>query len=142
MVIAKWITAFRALYCFGGFVADAIVPSIAKQHLRNPRWPPHAKFHNGQTMTMGILGGSLSLFILFYFRPLTLPLLLLATAVASMYWVSMAISPLFPGTAWYDPEFMDETKRPLGFSPQQILSYVLCLLSCAAVALAVHSASA
>jgi hypothetical protein len=109
MVIAKWIVAFVALYCFGGFVADAIVPSTSKQHLWNPRWPPHAKFHNGQSMTLGILGGSISLFILFYFRPLTLPLLLIAAAVASMYWVSMVLSPLFPGTAWFDPEFKDET---------------------------------
>jgi len=139
MVIAKWIVAFVALYCFGGFVADAIVPSTSKQHLWNPRWPPHAKFHNGQTMLMGIFAGSISLFVLFYFRPLTLPLLLLAAAVSSMYWLSMVFSPLFPGTAWYDPEFKDETKRPFGFSPQQLLTYVLCLLLIVAVILAVRS---
>ncbi|WP_158822489.1 DUF6640 family protein [Granulicella sp. S156] len=139
MVIAKWIVAFVALYGFGGFVADAIAPSVSKQHLWNPRWPPHAKFHNGRTMTMGILGGFLSLFILFYFRPLTLPLLLIAAAVAGMYWVSMVFSPFFPGTAWFDPEFQHETKRPLGFSPQQLLTYMLCLLLIVAVVIAVRS---
>jgi hypothetical protein len=142
MLIAKWIVAFVALYGFGGFVADAIVPSTAKQHLWNPKWPPHAKFHNGQTMTLGILGGSISLFILFYFHPLTLPFLLLAAAVASMYWISMTLAPFFPGTAWFDPEFKDETKRPLGFSPQQLLTYALCLLLVVAVVVAVHSAGA
>jgi hypothetical protein len=80
MEIAKWIVALVAVYGFGGLVADAIVPSTARQRLWNPAWPPHAKFHNCQTMLMGIFGGSLSLFILFGFRPLTLRLFLIATA--------------------------------------------------------------
>jgi hypothetical protein len=140
MEIAKWIVAFVAVYCYGGLVADAIVPSTAKQHLWNPRWPPHAKFHNGQTMVMGILAGSTSLFILFYFRPLTVPLFLIAAAIASMYWVSLLCAPLFPGTGWSDPEFEDETMRPLGFHPQQLLSYLLCSLLIVAVVLAVRTA--
>lgn len=24
-------------------------------HIYNPRWPPHAKFHNAQTMALGML---------------------------------------------------------------------------------------
>ena len=83
MQIAKWIIAFIAVFNFGGLVADALVPATAKQHLWNPWWPPHAKFHNGQTMLMGILGGSISLAILFASRPLTLPLFLLSAAVAA-----------------------------------------------------------
>ncbi len=137
MGIAKWIVAFAGLYCFGGLVADAIVPATAKQHLWNPEWPPHAKFHNAQTMALGILAGFISLFILFYFRPLTPPLLLIAAAVASIYWVSLLTARLFPGTAWTDPEFVAETKRPLGLHPQQLLSYALCLLVIVAVVLAV-----
>ena len=140
MLIAKGIVAFGALYCFGGVGADAIVPATAKQHLWNPRWPPHAKFHNGQTMSIGILGGALALFILFYFHPLTLPLLLIAAGVASLYWLSMVLAPLFPGTAWYDPEFKEDSQRPLGFSPQQLLTYALCLLLVVAVVLGVRSA--
>ena len=63
--IAKWPVAFVALYSFGGFVVVAIVPSTSRQHLWNPAWPPHAKFHNCQSMLMGIFTGSLSLYILF-----------------------------------------------------------------------------
>ena len=137
MESAKWIIAFVAVFCYGRVVADAIVPATSKMHLWNPRWPPHAKFHNCQTMLMGILTGSVSLFILFYFRPLTLTFLLLAAGVASIYWVSMVFSPLFPGTAWSDPEFVDEGKRPLGLNPQQLLGYILCLLVAVAVCLAV-----
>jgi hypothetical protein len=137
MHIAKWIVAFVALYGFGGFVADAIVPSTARQHIWNPAWPPHAKFHNAQTMLMGIFGGSLSLFVLFGFQPLTMRLLLIATAAAASYWIAMVLAPAFPGTAWYDPEFKDASRRLLGLSPQQLVSYVLCGLLVIAMILAV-----
>ena len=136
MDIAKYIVAFVALYGFGGLVADAIVPSIARQHLRNPAWPPHAKFHNGQTMLMGIVNGTIAVVVLFTFHPLTLPLFFVGTAAASVYWVTMVFAPLFPGTAWYDPEFKDASRRPLGFSPQELLSYILCGLLVIAIILA------
>ena len=137
MSLAKYLVAFVALYGFGGLVADGIVPSTARQHLRNPSWPPHAKFHNAQTMLLGIANGTIALVLLFGFRPLTLPLFLVATVAASAYWVTMALAPLFPGTAWYDPEFKDASRRPLGFSPQQLLTYALCALIVVAIGLAV-----
>ena len=136
MQIAKWIIALIAVFNFGGLVADALVPATAKQHLWNPLWPPHAKFHNGQTMLMGILSGSLSLAILFGFRPLTFPLLLVAAAVAANYFVAMVFAPLFPGTGWTDPEFAAETGRPLGLAPQQLVSYIVCGLVLLAVSVA------
>ena len=136
MEIAKWLVAFVAVFNFGGLVADAFVPGTAKQHLWNPHWPPHAKFHNGQTMLMGIFGGLLSLAILFGTRPLTLPSFLLATAVAASYFVAMALSPVFPGMDWTDPEFVAETPRPLGLAPQQLVTYVVCAIVLAALALA------
>ena len=136
MEISRWIIAFVAVANFGGLVADAIVPSVARQHLWNPLWPPHAKFHNGQTMLMGIIGGTLSLVILFGSQPLTLPLLLIAASVAGSYFVAMAFAPAFPGTGWIDPEFMAATKRPLGLAPQQLVTYVLCSLVIIAIAFA------
>ncbi len=136
MEISKWIIAFVAVFNFGGLVADAIVPPTAKQHLWNPLWPPHAKFHNGQTMLMGIIGGALSLDILFASHPLTFPLFLIAAAVAASYFVAMAFAPAFPGTAWVDPEFAATTGRPLGLAPQQLVTYLLCGLVIIAVVLA------
>ena len=136
MDIAKYIIAFVAVFNYGGLVADATVPSGAKQHLFNPRWPPHAKFHNGQTMAMGIISGSLSLAILFGSRPLTLDLFLFAAAIAANYFVAMVFAPLFPGTAWSDPEFAVGASRPLGIFPQQLVAYVQCTLVLLAVALA------
>ena len=135
MLIAKWIVAFVAVFNFGGLVADALVPATARQHLWNPLWPPHAKFHNGQTMLMGIFGGSLSLAILFGSHRLTVPLFLIAAAVAAAYFAAMVLAPIFPGTAWTDPEFAAETGRPLGMAPQQLVSYALCGLVLVAIAI-------
>ena len=140
MEIAKWIVALVAVYNYGGYIADAVWPEGAKQHQRNPRWPPHAKFHNGQTMLMGTGLGTLSLVIVFAYHPLTLPLLLIAAATAGMYFVAMALSTIFPGTAWSDPEFASEIPRPLGLFPQQLVSYVLSALIVVAVVIALLTA--
>ena len=136
MEISKYIIAFVAVLNFGGLIADAVVPATSKQHLWNPLWPPHAKFHNGQTMLMGIFGGSLSLVILLGSQSLTFPLFLIAAAVAANYFAAMTLAPAFPGTDWTDPEFAAETGRPLGLAPQQLISYVLCGLVLAAITLA------
>jgi hypothetical protein len=136
MEIAKWLVALVALFNFGGLVADALVPATAKQHLYNPNWPRHAKFHNAQTMLMGIFGGALSLGLLFGAHPLTLPIFLIATAIAASYFVAMALAVSFPGTGWIDPEFVAETPRPLGLGPQQLVTYILCGLIVIALVLA------
>ena len=91
--------------------------------MRNPEWPQHAKFHNAQTMLMGIGLGLIGGVILFALGPLTIQGLLLASGVASLYWISMALATLFPDTAWSDPEFIASTPRPLGLYPQQLLAY-------------------
>lgn len=85
MQIAKWMIALVAVWNFGGFVADAVIPVTAKQHLYNPRWPPHAKFHNCQTMVIGIILGFVSLWLLFGMGPLTIPHLFVAAVVAGAY---------------------------------------------------------
>lgn len=41
----------------GGFLADMNATDIY-----NPRWPPHARFHDGQTMAFGVLLSLASLF--------------------------------------------------------------------------------
>lgn len=136
MAIAKWMVAFVAVYNFGGFLFDAVLPNTARVHLHNPAWPPHAKFHNGQTMLLGIFLGTLALVILFGFQPLTLPLFLVAAAVAGAYFIAMVLAPLFPGTAWTDPEFVGQFPKPLGLDPQQLVSYLLCALLALAVVIA------
>jgi hypothetical protein len=69
--IARWLVAFVCLLGVGGFIADFVVWETARQHMKNPAWPQHAKFHNAQTMLMGIGLGLIWGVILFTFRPLT-----------------------------------------------------------------------
>ena len=35
-------------------------------HIYNPLWPPHAKFHNAQTMVLGALLGLLAIYCLWF----------------------------------------------------------------------------
>jgi hypothetical protein len=125
METAKWIIAFVGLLGIGGFLADCVVWETARQHMKNPAWPPHAKFHNGQTILMGIGLGALTFVFLFGSGPPGLRNLLPATGTASLYWISMVLAPMIPGTAWNDPEFRASTPRPLGMHPQQLLAYVV-----------------
>ena len=140
MDIAKHLIAFVAVMNYGGLVADALVPATARQHLYNPHWPPHAKFHNAQTMLMGIFSATLALILLFGPGPLTLARFLVAAVVAANYFVAMALAPpLFPGNAWFYPEFAAETPRPLRLAPQQLIAYALCAVVAIAVGLALAS---
>jgi hypothetical protein len=141
MQISKWIIAFVAVYGgLGGVLFDAVIPATARQHQRNPAWPPHAKFHNGQTMMLGVLNMSAVLIMLFALPPLTFQLLLVAAGIAEIYFGSMLLAPLFPGTAWSDPEFNDINPRPLGIPIQKLLSLMATGLVVVAVAIAVTSA--
>ncbi len=65
-------------------------------------------------MLMGAGLGTPALLILFTASPLTLPVLSCAAAMASMYYLAMEFATIFPGAAWYDPEFKHTFKRPLG----------------------------
>lgn len=122
MIISQWLIAFIAVYGgFGGVIFDSVIPATARQHQGNPAWPPHAKFHNGQTMMLGVLNMILVLVVLFAL-PLTLPSLLIGAALAEIYFASMLLAAVFPGTAWSDPEFDDVNPRPLGLPIQKLLS--------------------
>ena len=69
-------------------------------------------------MLLGIARGLLALSLLFGPGPLTLRRFLVAAAVAGLYFVTMALAPLFTGTAWVDPgSFGRLTSRPKPPSP-------------------------
>jgi hypothetical protein len=59
MEIARWLVVFVAFITgLGGLFADYIIPASAAQHFKNPRWPPHAKFHNAQGILLGVVLGN------------------------------------------------------------------------------------
>ncbi|WP_319448185.1 MULTISPECIES: DUF6640 family protein [unclassified Mycobacterium] len=71
-------------------------------HIHNPDWTPHAKFHNAQTMSMGVYMGAPALWALWSGKPWDRRSLTAATMGASGYWVTQLSAALYPGTALFD----------------------------------------
>ena len=90
-------------------VAQMIGPFVFdfnETHIYNPSWPPHAKFHNAQTMSSGVALSVATLVNLW--RPASGRVGLDAAALsASVYWVSQLSAVLYPGTASVDPPGKD-----------------------------------
>lgn len=139
MEAARWLVAFVAAGTGGGgLCVDYLMPT-GRQHIKNPRWPPHAKFHNGQSVMMGLIQGALAVFLLFEPGRLTMGKFVVATVIGSTYWLAAFGARLFPGTAWADPEFEAATPKPLGLHPQQLLGLGSLAINAAAIALAFMS---
>jgi hypothetical protein len=121
MEIARWLVVFVAFITgIGGLLADYFIPASGAQHMKNPRWPPHAKFHNGQTIFLGLALGILSIVLLFLHSPLTRETLLISAILASLYWICIFAAPVFPGTAFVDPEFASAAPN-VGKMPLQLV---------------------
>ncbi|KAJ8061660.1 hypothetical protein OCU04_009461 [Sclerotinia nivalis] len=118
-------------------LSQGISPFIAdwnETHIYNPRWPPHAKFHNGQTMSMGILLCLVTLYYTWRFpinstanpkakvekkeqesesselrmrREMMRDSMVTAAIAGSLYWVAGLSAILYPGSRATDPEFGD-----------------------------------
>ena len=99
-LVAIWAT-------FGSYIFD-----WNETHIYNPNWPPHAKFHNAQTMLLGTVIGILSLWLLWFQNGDSRTMFRLALVTASFYWITQAGSILFPGTALVDPEFAHPGQPP------------------------------
>ena len=123
----------------GGFLADYIIRETARQHMKNPKWPPHAKFHNAQTILLGVGLGGVTLILICSPCGSSISGLLEAGCTASLYWLSMLLAPIFPGSAWSDPEFRGATHRVYGMHPQQFLA--ICAMIMVIVALFMGSAT-
>lgn len=80
-------------------------------HIYNPHWPPHAKFHTGQTLSMSLLLGGLTI-SLAWWPSNNVPLTVAVAAVAaSLYFIAQSTAILYPNTAYFDPEFKPQTVR-------------------------------
>ncbi|WP_211190264.1 DUF6640 family protein [Actinomycetospora sp. TBRC 11914] len=104
-----------AMTAGGALAADALVPETARQHLRNPRWPGHAKFHDAQYIVMSMLLGGYSLRLVTSRRGDPDRNLLAAAAISSTPWLGMYGAAAFPGTELVDEEF--DTPKVLGLDP-------------------------
>jgi hypothetical protein len=104
-------------------------------HIHNPTWPPHAKFHNAQTMLLGLALGACSLFFAWRRAGDARPRFRVATLFAALYWITQLGSIAFPGTAFVDPERAG-TGLLLGVPAQVVISVVS--LTLLGVALAIE----
>ena len=97
------LTVSAAYAGVGAFIFD-----WNKTHIYNPAWPPHAKFHNAQTMSLGAGLGVLALAALWSpHASWTRGRLNVATAAASLYWATQLTAMAYPGTSLVDPPSKD-----------------------------------
>lgn len=82
----------------------AVVADWNTTHVFNPRWPPHAKFHNAQTLAAAVELASLSLWQLWGPGREDRARLRWATLFGGLYWLTAAPAILVPGTAFVDPD--------------------------------------
>jgi hypothetical protein len=115
-------TALGIFMAVGSHLAD-----YNKTHIFDPRWTPHAKFHDGQTLMFSIVLAVLTIF--FAWRKTTdrVTTVLAVSSFAGIYWVTQAGAILYPGTAAFDPEFVTRWSYLLGL-PQQSYIELFCLL--------------
>jgi hypothetical protein len=81
-------------------------------HVYNPRWPPHAKFHNAQTLLLGPMLAAVSLWQLWLKHDVDF-----ALVTSSLYWIAQLGSLAFPGTALMDTEFRERAGAQAGMEP-------------------------
>ncbi|KAI0552443.1 hypothetical protein F4679DRAFT_89412 [Xylaria curta] len=89
-------------------IVGSPVADYSATHIFNPNWPPHAKFHNGQTITMSVMLGLATLF--YTWRSPASPTVqkefrLISAFTGSIYWLAGLCAILYPGTMGLDPEF-------------------------------------
>ena len=116
------ISAVALLAPVGGVAAD-----WNETHVHNPNWPPHAKFHNGQTLAFAVELAALSLWQLWRPGRPTRSSLRWGTLLAGLYWAAQAPAVLLPGAALTDPEFAGREPRVAGIPANQLTLQALVL---------------
>lgn len=124
----------RVLFCFvSAYLAiGAHIADYSRTHMLNPRWPPHAKFHDGQTLMFSLFLGTCTIFFALRRTQDKKLTLMATTAFAALYWVTQALAIVYPGTAFVDPEFDTARAYLLGLPAQVVIDVIaLCLISVA-----------
>lgn len=123
----------------GAFLAD-----WNETHLFNPKWTPHAKFHDAQTITLAAEAAAISLWQLWGTGKKTGPKgfsrLRWATLFGGLFWLTLPPAVLFPGTLLVDPDNPTQPKLIAGIPVNQVtgIAAVLLPLLAAGYVLEVH----
>jgi hypothetical protein len=105
----KILTSAAALTAVGGFLAD-----WNRTHLFNPNWPPHARFHDALTITLGSLLGASGLYFLRSRGKDPQRDLALGVLLPSVFWVAQGASFVFPGAKGFEAEFPEKVPPDKG----------------------------
>lgn len=113
----------------GVAVFTAVAAHIADwsaSHLFNESWPPHAKFHNGQTLAFSVLACLACLWFSWRRQGDERTNALAAIVLASLYWITQAAAILYPGS--FDSEFDDPALYLAGLPIQGVIQIVALIL--------------
>jgi hypothetical protein len=116
------LTSVAALTSVGGFLAD-----WNRTHLFNPNWPPHAKYHDAQTILLGSLLGASALYFLRKKGKDPERDLALGALMPSFFWVAQGMSFVFPGAEGFEAEFPEKVPRVRGMWVNERFSSALML---------------
>jgi hypothetical protein len=84
-------------------------------HIYNPRWPPHARFHNEQTLALASVAGALCLWFLWRRGGEARTNLMSASLFVSLYFVTQLAALLYPGVELFDPGYPSPIPTLAGF---------------------------
>lgn len=102
----KILTFVAGATAVGGFAAD-----WNRTHLFNPHWPPHARFHDAQTIAMGALLGTAGLVGLNRTGQDPDRSTALGALLPGFFWASMGAAFAFPGAQGLQAEFPELVPR-------------------------------
>ena len=100
------LSSVAALTAVGGFLAD-----WNRTHLFNPNWPPHAKFHDAQSILLGSLLGVSGLYFLRREGEHPEHDLALGALLPAFFWIAQGTSFVFPGAEGLEAEFPEKVPR-------------------------------
>jgi hypothetical protein len=125
-LLSRLLFSFVAVaFALAGHLAD-----MSNTHIYNPNWPPHAKFHAGQTL---MFSNALALCAIFFsFRRTTDKINSVAAAAlfSALYAITQASAILYPNTYFWDPEFASGPNTILGLPGQLFIDGVALILVC------------
>lgn len=84
-------TLVGAIIAIGSFAAD-----YNETHIFNPNWPPHAKFHGGQTLSMSVLLGLMTTVFAWRKASDRTTAVITTAAFAALYWISQLPRSFIP----------------------------------------------
>lgn len=96
----KILMAVAGITATGGYVMD-----MNKTHLFNPDWPPHAKFHDAWSISLGTFLGLSGIYFLSRRQGNHKENIRLGAMLPSFFWAAQGISFAFPGAKGLEAEF-------------------------------------